>query len=358
MISEKEELYPETGHQIDNYTKAINNSGTFQGNKKTISDLVIHCQSKGLSPNRILFILQRLKVFCEREPRDFRTLTRQDIEAFLAMYANKGSKWTRDAYVVSLTTLYRFMLNVPAKTTLPDGCPMKGIPRSKGKTNIHKKMLFTDQEIKSMLDACPTQMWRCIIGVLSETGVRPGELRGLKIKDVTVESACITIHVSLGKMSDHNAGRDVFVIDNYTELANWLKFHPEAGNYEAWLFQDKGKPISINSLDYRIKDIAKRSKINGRTIKAYLFRHTALTKIYAKYPTEAARRIAGHEAGSDMPATYTHMDSDDLKEMLLVSKGKDKNVDPKEFVQLLLQFHKEKPEQFTKSLENMLKMMK
>ncbi len=316
----KDLLYPEVKERISKTLNKIENSdGIISANKKHISDFVQACYAKGLSDNRVNIYLQRLYTMAKFFKDDFQNLQRADIDGFFASLPRDRSPWTRDAYVVTLQNLYRFLFGLTSRDQLPE--VIRHVPRSKGRNTMNSEDLLTDAEIERMMRAAKTLRWRAIIGTLADTGLRPGELRGIMLGDVTLKHDTAKIKVSEGKMKGRAGPRDVFVIQHFHALKEWMLNHPAYGNPEAWFIDEDGKPMSHKSLDIGLKRIAKSAGVRKK-LTSYLFRHTAATRIYKSMPTEMARRILGHEAGSSMSAVYTHIGSDELEDMMFKVMGK------------------------------------
>lgn len=343
MQLERDILNPSFVRSVKRYLDKINNNPNISKiNKQHIESFITFCESRGLSKARMNFYLERLRPFSEfAEKKDFKSLTRFDFDSFLAERSNRLSSWGLDAFICTFFVFYRHLFGLTSQDRVPE--PLRHLKRTKGKTSIRKKDLFTHEELEKMITSTRSLYGKVAIETLIETAVRPGEFRSLKTSDVTMDSESITLHVSGGKMAEKAEERDVFILNpGYVkDFKIWFKRHPNRSN-GSWLFYDKvpEKPITYWRLSAIIKRAAKKSNINNRAIKLYLFRHSALHEAYKKFPTEAVRRMAGHSETSGMPAVYCHADSDDLKQMLMEGRGLQKEISEKELIDLLLKFEK------------------
>jgi integrase len=209
---------------------------------------------------------------------------------------------------------------------------------------------LTEEDVRRMMLAAKDVRWKAIISILASTGVRPGEMRSLRLKDVIVKPGCIQLNITEGKMAGRMGSRTVFIAeeDRINALKTWLASHPQRGSLESWLFVEEvrvyrrnaaGKrlkdqygryvlekhewqPLSERSLLEGLKRIAADAGVNGRPVNPYLFRHGVATKLYKSMPTEMARRLMGHASDSSMPAVYTHLGTDDLEHAIMEACGK------------------------------------
>jgi integrase len=317
-MDEKEILYPEIKRQLDRYAIKTEESNEIKTvNKKHILNFLTSCKSKGLSIGRQYFYAQRLYPIGRRFKKDFKALDRNDIESYMASLNHLGP-WARDAYTVTLQVLFRYLFNLVSRDRLPEA--VRFLKRTKGKNNIKAEDLFSSDEIQKMIDLAPNLKWKATVAICSEVGLRTGELRALKLKDISIRPNSIKIRVESGKMAGRCGARDVFIVQNYEIVKAHVKDHPRFGNQDAWFFDNGDKPISTAGLNVGLKRIALKAGIK-RKVCVYTFRHSVATRLYRRLPTEVARRLMGHEANSNMPGVYTHLKSDDLEHSLLEMNG-------------------------------------
>jgi integrase/recombinase XerD len=307
---EKEILYPEIIRRKERYLERIlENDSILDVNKEHARGFLKHCKAaKGLSEARICMYSYSMISFSRFAKKDFKEMTRADIDDYIVSLGKTGS--TRDEYVKFLKVFYRYLNGLTSRDNCPE--PVRHLERSKMPTKVNIDDLVTQKELDGMLSHTNSMRYRAIIYVLFETGLRPGELRALKIKDVTFNDRSIKLSVNSGKMAGRMGSRVVFVIRGYDALKSWFDNHTEKSNPDAWLFGKEGKPLLDPTLRANLKNIAKKAGINRR-FWTYAFRHTYGTHVYKDLPTEMGRRLFGHAPGSAMPATYCHIDVADLE---------------------------------------------
>jgi hypothetical protein len=159
--------------------------------------------------------------------------------------------------------------------------------------------------------------------------VRASELLGLKIGDVHFDEYGAYLIVK-GKTGE----RRIRLISSVLDLKNWLNVHPRKDDPNAPLFcslspNRKGKPMRETSLNYKLKEIAKKCGIQ-KNVYPHLFRHTRATHL-AKYLTEQELKIYfGWRPNSGVASVYVHLSGADIDNKILAVNGikKEENVKP------------------------------
>ena len=299
-------------------------------NKKAIIDFVRSCKAEGLSANRTLTILYRLKTIIELVPKkDFRAFTRKDIEKVLIEVGKTKSAWNKWTYVSVIKKFWRWLYGLSSQDRAPD-C-VAWIKKETPPNKVRKEDLITPQEFRAMLREARTLLAKAVIAFLYETGARPGELRSARLSDVSVKDGYIKVYVT-GKMAKKQGRRAVYIVRNYDILKAWLDTHP-LKSQDAYLFMTKSRgkyvPLGYESLKKILIRAAKKAGIEKR-VYPYLLRHTAGTRFYGKYGTVYARRLMGHEAGSSMEKVYCHLAEEDVEAVVLGVKPKEHDEDEME----------------------------
>ena len=159
-----------------------------------------------------------------------------------------------------------------------------------------------------------------------ETGMREGEVAGLKVKCVDTETATITVENSLsfvnGELIDNPpktaAGFREIVISRKT--LGYLK-DLMSDNEEDYVFRNpvSGKPFNPASLLARFQQFQKEAGID-HAIKFHTIRHTNASILIAKgVPTPVITERLGHSSVGITYNTYAHAlrDSKERKEALV-----------------------------------------
>jgi hypothetical protein len=159
-------------------------------------------------------------------------------------------------------------------------------------------------------------MFQAMFSILFETGVRPGELLSIQIKDVFFSGVKAKLYVR-GKTEKKTGSRPVYIYQRSIEhLKHWLNIHPLRSSPDAplWITNHK-KPFPS---DHFGKIYYQTSKKAGLVKKnwPYLARHTRLTQFYRDYGSIIGAKLAGHVPGSREVRTYLHLSDMDIESAL------------------------------------------
>ncbi|MCK5581362.1 MAG: tyrosine-type recombinase/integrase [Candidatus Omnitrophica bacterium] len=252
-------------------------------------------------------------------PKDFKTMTKEDIEDFFSSLGELQPKtWsTKGAFIKS------FFKWLHESDQYPDN--VRWINTSvKNKNHKLPSDLLTKEEIKAMAELAGNLSDRAFILVLYDSACRIGEILNLKIKDVTVDQygCAITVNGKTGM-------RRIRLIDSSPDLVMWINNHPEKQNRDAPLFihlSDKnryhvfGKALS----DYSIRTLLKKlSRIAGikKRVHPHLFRHSRLTELAKEFTESELKIIAGWTGSSTMAGVYVHLSGGDIEKKMLEKNG-------------------------------------
>jgi len=325
---EQKILFPRLARLAERYKKRIEDDARLaKPNKTHLRKYFKHCQAKGISVGRTAFVVQYLYHFAQwAGKRDFLKLSRDEINDYVADLRETRAKDSVNGYIGILKAFYRVLNGLTSMDPAPE--PVKHLQKEKETNFIRKEVLLTDEEIDRVFDAARTVKYKAILAVLC-CGLRPGEVRSLKIGDVSIDNECIKIRVAGGKMGGRLLPRTVFVKKGAQYLQAWLLGHPRRDQPYSFLFgENKPKwgfvPLGDNELRSALKRFAKKAGVLHKKWCAYGYRHKTLTDWYTNpnLGYEIARRLAGHGPRSRMSEVYCHVDDDALKRAFL---GSEKN---------------------------------
>ena len=175
-------------------------------------------------------------------------------------------------------------------------------------------IVYSQQDIESVLKACEALRDRLMVEILIETGARRGELYNMRIKDVQFDeySPIIWLHGKTGT-------RQRRVFNCVEDLKAYLEKHPERTDSEAKLWVNRfGEPLQYSGVYNVIHRVGQRAL--GRNIYAHGFRHTAATKDVKSY-TDREMMIRFGWNRPDMVAVYAHLTGRDVDEKELQLRG-------------------------------------
>jgi integrase/recombinase XerD len=193
-----------------------------------------------------------------------------------------------------------------------------------------RKEILSSQEVHALLRATDKPRDRAVIAVLIATGVRRGELAGMKLRDIEALPYGFRILVS-GKTGTHKTPP---ITREFAKILNvWLDHHPQRDNPDAslWIGRD-GHGVN----GFRLHRIVKRSaKLAGlkRNVHLHMFRHTENTWSTARGVSRATRnKTHGWSERGNTAAIYENITDGDAEEEYLRVQGiKKVTVKPDEF---------------------------
>ena len=232
---------------------------------EALTEFLLDSQIENKSKRTIAFYRERLQPFVEFIGPDtlLQQITVQDIKRY---FTNQDIKYIY-AYHAKYRALRAFLnwcikQNYLSKSPLTTNAP---------KLPIKTMPIFTDADVLAMLKACNDNNGlrdRAIILTLYDTGMRLGELLGVKLTDIEIEGRHVTV---LGKGNK----KRTLQISAKTLKAIWqyLKLRRSPQFDLLWLSEEE-RPLTESGLKQIIRRIAKRANIEGKKLGPHTFRHT------------------------------------------------------------------------------------
>ncbi|MBI3051691.1 site-specific integrase [Candidatus Woesearchaeota archaeon] len=280
-------------------------------NKEIIKQYVEDHLALGITKTRGIMIIAQLRRLAHFTKASLNELQEKDIKQLMATLESKDySDWTK---VTTKKVLKAYLRTLDKPENL-----LKWIRCQTPQTTIRAEDLLTEEEMSSMVAAADKPMWKALLAVLFETGVRPGELLGMRIKDVILNEhkAKAIIYVA-GKTEKKQGERQVRVYQKtYPLIKAWLSMHPLRKEQDSplWL-TPKNKALTLESLNRIYNNISKSS---GRTKGnwPYLARHSRLTQFYRDFGSAIGSKLSGHIPGSKEVRTYLHLSDSDVEDAM------------------------------------------
>ncbi len=202
-----------------------------------------------------------------------------------------------------------------------------------GKKITHEMQTWSKEEVKKFLGIAKNRgiKTECFYTLALETGMRKGEICGLKWEDVNWETSIISIQRTLLKAGVNpilgtpksNKTRAVAISRDTMELLRRLKVEQNklklsqgsAFNDQGYIFTKKnGGPLQLNNIgENEFNKIIKKAKV--KQIRFHDLRHTAITLMLEQgihYKVVAER--VGHSDVSITLNRYSHVSADLQKE--------------------------------------------
>ena len=211
-------------------------------------------------------------------------------------------------------------------------CKMVTLPKDNNTTNIH---ILSSQEQQKFIESIKGHNLETLFLVALGTGLRLGELLGLKWSDIDFNTGVLTVNRSLSRVKNQATGKyEVIeqipktknsnrVVPIPTNILNKLKEHKKSQNKQRllvgecyinnnYVFTDNiGNPIDDKRPGRNLKVTLK--KLDIEPIKFHALRHTYATRLFENnVPPKTVQALMGHSDISITMDIYTHV-MDDIK---------------------------------------------
>src|SRR5215207_3746147 len=252
--------------------------------------------------------------------RKLKELNATDIRRLYRKMAERGLK---DRSIEYVHTTLRKSLKAAVVDRLITHNPTDGVKPIKTPTGAAKESkALTPDQVKALLEAASESRLEALYVVAIHTGLRRGELLGLKWEDVDLDASTLQVRRSLDvdgtfKAPKNGKGRTLKLTPRALDALRAHKVRQNAERLEAGSrWQDNnlvfpntvGKPMNAGNLYRReFQPLLKRAGLADEGFTIHSLRHTFATTLAAKgvHPS-TAQKMLGH---SDIRVTlviYTH----------------------------------------------------
>ena len=236
--------------------------------------------------------------FLERQGTTIYTLTRQDISAFVQYEQDREQK---PASVVNyLRAVYAFIVFLVDQGVLPYTIMQ---PKIKVKLPQALPRAIPAEDVKRLLEAITTVRDRALILLLLRTGMRIGELLGVKVSDINLTERKILIYVG----EKNYQGRAVYYNkDAKQALQHWLTERDTQSDY---LFPGRSGQGTLGYVTAwsAMRRALERAGLSDKGYSLHHLRHTFATDMLnAGMRLEVLQQILGHQE-IEMTLRYAKM---------------------------------------------------
>lgn len=316
--------------QLQSYLNHIDREGKYsKRNRKLIDDFLARCQAMNLSEGRQLFYVRHFSCLAKWVKKDFEKLDKKDVERIVAEI-NKHKKedgepladWTRKCYLISLKKILQFAHGLDWNSREYPDCAkwINGHVCKIKKQSVSAEQLLSSEEVFNIIGQANNARDKLWITLSFETGWRPDEIHGIRLKDVKLTENGALITISGYKRPKPET---LLVVHSVSRLLSWLEIHPDKDNPEAslWIGFERNKRVCRDYYRKKLKLWANRAGVNRR-VWPYLLRHSAITADRFKLSSAAKKVYYGWRPTSDMEGFYTHLRADNVNEAIAQSVGK------------------------------------
>ncbi len=301
--------------------------------ERCVGDYLTSCRARGLAPGTIVQLTYSLRsVFLPwtlrqglAEPAE---LTPRVLERMAADLLTTGGR--RGPLARQTVRTYLRAVNLCLKWARAEGepvpdraaAPLPRLPRT-------LPQVLTRDQIAAIEAACATERDRLIVRLLADTGMRVGELVGLRLGDLLQRSRGsflrlrgkgererqVPVMPQLASRIQRYASRTRPADPGTDRLFVSLRRSPRTGTYE---------PLTTSGIQQIVRNAAGRAGITQR-VHPHLFRHSFVTWAITRgmNPIQLAE-IVGHSSTTMIQQVYAHLSPSDAYEALAAALlGKD-----------------------------------
>lgn len=288
--------------------------------KKLLEDYMTYRKARGVSAERDLLDIKRyilqLRYILQK---DFRKIGLNEVRQITAVI---NASWLKNEVKNGLKIDFKNFL----KYAFPDWSirfadlqDIKQSSKSRNEERINAQTIYAKQDIEKLMKHETRIFWKAFLMTQYEAGLRTIECRTLKWDSIkfNVDGDISEIGIYATKTSK---ARTVFVKEATFYLQKLKEEQENTGMKSIYVFPSRSKknmPVDKNSVSSWFRNLSKKAL--GRNGWNYLLRHSRATELYRladenKISKETAIRFMGHS--SDMSKTYTHLDKQEIKNML------------------------------------------
>ena len=288
-------------------------------NKQKILEFLEYTKAEGLSLARQVSYVQWLTTIAVLLKKDFEDSDRRDVERLLtSLNSRDWSDATKENHREAVKKFWRWLRGVE-KGKDPADTDWFKVGRHKSR-EILPEQLLTREEGKRLIDTTEHPRDRAYVAVSDESGARPGEILGMRIRSVAFDQYGAVIIVK-GKTGE----RRIRLITSAPLLATWLENHPKRNDQDQPIWVNVGNTRHGGVFDYDsarklLRELGKKAGLKRR-VYPYLFRHSTATYL-ANFLTESQLcAYFGWKQGSRMPSFYVHLSGRDIDDKMLQLHG-------------------------------------
>ena len=312
---------PDLSRSAKNVLERINKDPKIaKNNKKYIEDLIIFLQAKGASQGTVEKYIYHYEKFLKAigGSIDLLKAGRPELERAIAKINNLDlSPDERRKIKVMIKVFYKHFLG----EDLYYPKQIAWIKTSGAKNRMLPEDLLTEEDIVKLLDAATSLRDKALVALLYDTGMRIGELEGLRKKDVDTDSE--PAHVTVNGKTGMRRVPILFSVPYLAQYLNSMKSMKSGDSlwFAAGTWSNSGKIISGDGIRQQLKKIAKKAGIDKR-IYPHLFRHSRASNYANKLTEQQLKMFFGWTGDSKMAATYVHLSGRDIDNAVLRANGK------------------------------------
>jgi integrase len=179
---------------------------------------------------------------------------------------------------------------------------------------------INDADFNKLINACVSPMEKAIIAILFYTGIRLGELLGIRRRDIELKENYAMIRVN-GKTGE----RRVPILEAIPYIMDWMKYHPYQDNDNSlmWLSSNHKyyhQPLRSIGIQKTLVRIFNRAGVMKKR-NPHWFRHSRATIWAQSYSESVLCKLMGWTEGSKQVKTYVHLGGSQVQEAFMIQNN-------------------------------------
>jgi integrase len=314
-------VYEDSKPQFERLLERILSDKKLTSNSKSlIKEHIAYLQAQGRDTKTLVKHLYCLKVFVDfaEGKVDFKTLKRKDIERIIAKLESSDYKPETKRNVK--TVVKGFWKHALGQDEFyPE--PVRWLRTTlRRKDRLQPEGILTEEDVMKMLDAANNSRDKAIIATLFDSGVRVGELLGMRKRDIDLEGSPAHLVVN-GKTGP----RRVPILFSVPYLAAYLN-EQKLRKPDEYLWNVAGSWAGLTQrADYSairmmLQRVAAKAGVDKR-VNPHSFRHARATDYASRLSDQTLKTLFGWVGGSKMAEVYVHLSGKDIDNSVLEANG-------------------------------------
>lgn len=331
--TERTEIYFKRTGTFDRENARIDRWGGSEANRDLIRAFQQHLFAKGSRSYRVGKLTAQLRRTADLIGKDLSRLGKSEAEAFLAA-VNRREGWSPHTQRDYIRTFKQFFLWFQDEDPRLENGDVQGrkearrfyqyvrkISTAHPRKSLDYSGVLTDKDAQALLQkGAQNALERALVAFLHETGVRVGELLGVRIRDIERKGQYALVRVD-GKTGE----RRVPIVQSLPWVEQWLRDHPARENPDALLWVSthnghRGEPLRHIGVLRMLRRVVQEAGVKKRH-NPHWFRHSRATISAAHYSEQVLCKLMGWELGSKQVRTYVHLGAGQVEAAFLEQEG-------------------------------------
>ena len=313
--------YEDSKPQFERLLERVLSDKKLTSNSKSlVKEHIAYLQAQGRDVRTLVKHLYCMKTFVDfaEGKVDFKALTRKDIERIIAKLESSDYKPETKRNVKSIVKAF-WRHFAGSDEYYPE--PVRWIKTTvKRKDRLLPEQLLTEEDVMRMLDAANNARDKAIIATLFDSGIRVGELLGIRRRDIDLEGSPAHIIVN-GK----TGMRKIPVLFSVPYLATYLN-EQKMRKPDEFLWNVAGswsgmtQRADYSAIRMMLQRVAAKAGIE-KPVHPHLFRHSRASDYAKRLSDQELKSFFGWVGGSRMAETYVHLSGKDIDNSVLQANG-------------------------------------